>query len=140
VFEIGLARQSLKRVFVFERQGTPIPYPIPYVTDYMMFDPGSIDDMLAIQTMAKVLIGRVPVGWVGAGVGAVLGAVFGPLGVGVGAIAGGLIGHGADAQIESMIPKVNCPNDRCRLHFRYYSPNIENFSCPACKQSITIER
>jgi hypothetical protein len=38
-FEVGLARQSQKRVFVFERQGTPIPYPIPYVTDYMIFDP-----------------------------------------------------------------------------------------------------
>ena len=138
IFEVGLARQSLKRVFVFERQGTPIPYPIPYVTDYMLFDPESIHDMLAIQTMAKVLIGRVPVGWVGAGIGALLGAAFDPLGVGIGAIVGGLIGHDKDVQMESEIPTMDCPNDSCRLHFRYYSPNITQFSCPACRRPMTL--
>ncbi len=139
VFEVGLARQALKQVFVFERQGTSIPYPIPYVTDYMIFDPDSLNDMLAIQTIAKELVGRIPAGWVGAGIGALLGLVFGPLGLGIGAIAGGLVGHGADVQAESVIPKVNCSNESCHLHFRYYSPNIVAFSCPACRQPIELE-
>ena len=140
VFEVGLARQAEKRVFVFERQGVPIPYPIPYVTDYLIFDPESIRDLLAIQTIAKELVGKIPAGWIGAGAGALLGAVFGPLGSAIGAIAGGLLGHGADVQAEAKIPLIECPYENCHIRFRYYSPNITSFKCPTCRQQITLVR
>lgn len=140
IFEVGLARQALKRVFVFERQGVPIPYPIPYVTDYMMFDPQSINDLLAIQKIAKEMIGKVPAGWIGAAGGALLGAVFGPFGLAIGAITGGLVGHGADIQADARIPVVECPHESCRARFRYYSPNITYFKCPSCREPMTLAR
>jgi len=140
MFEVSLARGALKRVFVFERQGVPIPYPIPYVTDYMIFDPQSIRDLLAIQTIAKELVGKIPTGWVGAGAGALVGAIFGPLGSAIGAIAGGLLGHSADVQAEAKIPIIECPHENCRIRFRYYSPNITSFKCPACRQQISLAR
>lgn len=140
VFEVGLARQAMKRVFVFERQGVPIPYPIPYITDYMIFDPQSISDLLSIQTIAKELVGKIPAGLIGAGLGAVLGAAFGPLGLAIGGIAGGLLGHNADAQAETRIPVIECPYQNCRIRFRYYSPNVTSFNCPACRQQIPLVR
>ncbi len=138
VFEVGLARQAAKRVFVFERQGIPIPYPIPYVTDYMIFDPQSISDLLAIQTIAKELVGKIPAGLIGAGAGALLGAVFGPLGLAVGGITGGLLGHSADVQTEAKIPLIECPYQNCNIRFRYYSPNVTSFNCPTCRQQMSL--
>ena len=140
IFEVGLARQALKRVFVFERQGVPIPYPIPYVTDYMIFDPQSIQDLLSIQKIAKELVGKIPATWIGTGVGLLLGAVFGPFGAALGALAGGALGRSADIQTEARIPVVECPYENCHLRFRYYSSNIVSFKCPACRQLITIAR
>lgn len=140
IFEVGLARQALKRVFVFERQGVPIPYPIPYVTDYMIFDPHSIQDLLSIQKIAKELVGKIPAAWIGSGVGLLLGAVFGPFGAALGALAGGALGHSADIQTEARIPVFECPHENCHLRFRYYSSNIVSFKCPTCRQLITIAR
>jgi len=140
VFEVGLARQASKRVFVFERQGVPIPYPIPYVTDYMIFDPQSISDLLTIQTIAKELVGKIPAALIGAGAGAFLGAAFGPLGFAIGAITLGLAGHSADVQAEARIPVVECPYQNCHVRFRYYSPNVTSFNCPTCRQQIAFAR
>lgn len=140
IFEVGLARQGEKRVFVFERQGIPIPYPIPYLTDYMIFDPQSIQDLLAIQKIAKELVGRIPAKLIGAGVGLLIGSVFGPIGAAFGAITGGSLGHSSDIQTEARIPVIECPRENCHIRFRYYSPNITSFKCPACRELITISR
>ncbi len=137
VFEVGLARPPKKRVFVFERDGIPIPYPIPYFTDYMIFDPQSIKDLLAVQKIAKVLVGTIPAGWKGAGAGALLGAVFGPVGMAIGAITGGLLGYGVDIQVEANIPQAEC--SQCHIRFRYFSPNISRFRCPACREPVTFK-
>lgn len=137
IFEVGLARQSKKRVFVFEKEGISIPYPLPYFTDYMIFDPQSIDDLLGVQKIAKSLVGRVPVGWMGAGAGALAGAIFGPIGLAIGALAGGLLGNRVDIQVEAQIPNVECP--QCHIRFRYFSPGISDFKCPACRESITFD-
>lgn len=138
LFEIGSAAAGKKPVYVFERQGIPVLYPIPYITDYMIFDEQSVADIIGIQKVAKNLTTQIPKGWIGAGAGALAGTVFGPIGTLVGAIAGGLIGHGADAQGEPNIQKITCPHDNCRAQFRYYSPNILKFRCPACRQPIQI--
>lgn len=53
IFEIGLAAATNKKLFVFERIGSPINFPIPYLTDYMLFDPYNVSDMFEIQTIAK---------------------------------------------------------------------------------------
>ena len=37
-FEVGISCSMDKRVWVFEQQGSPIDFPIPYVTDYMLYE------------------------------------------------------------------------------------------------------
>lgn len=130
-FEVGLSASATKRLFVFERAGVPVPYPIPYLTDYMIFDADSTNDILDIQALSKK-INEVPKEIVGAGLGALLGLPFGPLGLILGGLGGGLLGASATEQIL----RVQCPY--CGVSFNYYSPQYIHFSCPACRKGISL--
>jgi len=129
-FEVGLAASTMRRLFVFERAGVPVPFPIPYLTDYMIFDADSTNDILDIQALSKK-IDEIPTGIVGAGIGALSGLPFGPLGLILGGLGGGLLGASAAEQIL----KVKCPY--CGVSFNYYSPQYTQFSCPACRKGIS---
>lgn len=131
MFEDGLAANGDKRLFVFERSGIPIPYPIPYLTDYMIFDADSTSDILDIQALAKKL-GQIPTGVVGAGIGALLGLPFGPIGLILGGLGGGILGASAQEQI----PRATCKF--CGISFNYYSPHFYRFQCPSCRREITF--
>jgi len=135
IFEDGLARERLIPIFVFERQGFPISYPIPYVTDYMVFNPESISDILNIQKLARP-IGQVPSNWITGGLGALLGIPFGPLGIAIGGLGGLILGPKGEPPIPG-IP-VTCPYSDCRTKYNYWSPNIKNFQCPTCRRDIEL--
>lgn len=130
-FEVGLTASSRKRLFVFERTGVPVPYPIPYLTDYMIFDEDSTKDILDIQALAKKL-SELPKAAIGAGAGALLGLPFGPIGFILGGLGGALLGAGA----EEKILEVQCPH--CGVSFNYYSPQYIGFNCPACRGDIEL--
>lgn len=135
IFEDGLARERLIPVFVFERQGFPISYPIPYVTDYMVFNPESISDILNIQKLAKP-IGQVPPNWITGGLGALLGIPFGPLGIAIGGLGGLILGPKGESPIPGI--QVTCPYSDCRAKYNYWSPNVRNFQCPTCRRDIEL--
>ena len=140
IFEVGVASSMKKPLYIFERQGVPIQYPLPYFTDYMLFDQNSIDSLLEIQTIAKTHVGKVPIGTTGGVIsGAAVGAIAGPAGALVGAILGGLIGYGADTSSSSNIRTITCPYKTCKIRFRYHSTRITKFMCPACRHEIVIQ-
>jgi len=133
MFEVSQAASLQKRLFVFERKGTPIPYPIPFLTDYMIFD-DTTESFLSIQWIAKKASPSIPPNLITAGLGALLGLPFGPFGLIVGGL-GGLILGPRDAETVN-IPRITCPH--CNIQFNYYSPNIPTFACPSCRQWITL--
>lgn len=134
IFEVGLARMARKPVYVFERLGVPVEYPIPYVTDYMLFDKDSTRDILDIQDLSR-RIGQFPLG-VATGAGGVIigGLTFGPLG----ALLGGLIGLLAGTQTQGPSRKVSVTCRRCGNTFNYWSPKIRSFNCPCCRRIIQL--
>lgn len=132
-FEIGLTANDGKRLFVFERAGVPVPYPIPYLTDYMIFDADSANDILDIQTLSKK-IDEIPKQVVGSGIGALLGLPFGPIGLVLGGLAGAVLG----ANASEPILKIQCPF--CSVSFHYYSPHYPEFNCPACRREICRDK
>lgn len=134
-FEVGLAANANRRLFVFERDGVPVPYPVPYLTDYMIFNKDDTSDILGIQAVAKNL-GKIPKGAIGAGLGALLGAPFGPLGLIIGGLGGFLLGEEA----EDQIPMVQCPHVHCGISFNYYSLQYKEFKCPACRKNIKCSK
>jgi len=134
-FEDTVASDRYIPVFVFERNGFPIHYPIPYVTDYMLFDPYTIEDLLNIQKLAKD-IGTIPPKWITTGFGALVGAIFGPLGIAIGGLGGWLLGPERKPPIPGI--RIKCPHENCKIEFNYWSLNITYFSCPSCRQSIEL--
>ena len=131
-FEVGVAANAMKRLFVFERLGVPVPYPIPYLTDYMVFAEDDMDDILNIQLLSKKLK-ETSKSFKGAGIGALIGIPFGPLGLIVGSGVGYLYG----ARSKRQIRKVYC--SKCRISFNYHSLKYTKFSCPSCRNEITIQ-
>ena len=129
IYEVGLAAKGSKKLFVFERLGTPIYFPIPYLTDYALFDMDKTGDILMLQKLAKDL-GKFPRDLLTAGTGAAIGSLFGPAGVIFGAVMGYLVGP--------KLPKpltVKC--NHCNIDFNYYSTR-NTFSCPSCRRDIDL--
>lgn len=85
-YEVGLASANSK-LFVFERIGTPIEFPIPYLTDYALFNPDKAEDILALQRLTKDL-GKFRRDILTAGGGVAIGSMFGPVGMVIGGILG----------------------------------------------------
>ncbi|MCD6317576.1 hypothetical protein J7M02_00735, partial [Candidatus Aerophobetes bacterium] len=132
MYEVSLASKDNKRVFVFERRGIPITYPIPYLTDYMIFDKDSTNDILEIQTLAKKINKTAKNVLKGIAIGGLLGSPFGPLGLLIGVLTGGTLG----ATASEKILKVKCPH--CKIFFNYYSSKYSEFKCPSCRGDIYL--
>lgn len=127
--EVGVASALQKRLFVFERKGYPLPYPIPYVTDFMLFDENEVVDILNIQLLAKKA-GEIPRPLVGGGAGAVAGIPFGPLGVFIFGLIGAVVGK----MTEQPLLRLRCSH--CRTPFNYWSPQVQRFHCPCCRSEM----
>ena len=134
MYEASLASDSNKRIFVFERRGVPIPYPIPHLTDYMIFDKDSTNDILDIQTLAKKIDKTAKDVFKGVTIGGLAGSPFGPLGVLIGVLAGGTIAASASEKVL----KVKCPHPHCRVSFNSSSPKYSKFKCPSCRAEIYL--
>jgi hypothetical protein len=52
-FEIGLACQLGKQVWVFEQRGAPVHFPVPYLNHYMLYDPASRDNLDYIREIIE---------------------------------------------------------------------------------------
>jgi len=133
--EAAIARSLGKRVFIFEREGLPIPYPLPFATDYMIFNPRSIEDVMNIQRLSTK-IGGIPAKMVTGGIGALIGSAFGPVGTLVGAIGGLILGPQDRPPIPGI--SITCPHPNCKASYNYWSPDIPSFLCPCCRQVITV--
>lgn len=130
IYEDGIAAQARKRVFVFERQGEPVPYPIPYVTDYALFDHSRTEDMLKVQALAKSL-GKFRKDLITAGAGALVGSAFGPAGIIIGAILGYAVGPRSKPP-----PTAKC--SYCNVSFNYHTTDVKIFNCPCCRKPMSF--
>ena len=128
--EIGLASANSKKLFVFERIGIPIKFPITYLTDYALFNLDKTEDILALQNLTKDL-GKFRRDLLTAGGGAVIGSAFGPIGMVVGGLLGYLVGPKPPKP-----PIVKC--SYCHVAFNYYS-TLKVFKCPSCRKNIDLE-
>ena len=127
--EVGLAAARSIRLFVFERLGEPISFPVPYLTDYALFDMDQTNDILELQKITKNL-GKIRKDILTAAGGAALGSVLGPIGMVLGAAAGYYVGPK-----QPKPTTVKCGT--CNTEFNYYSTH-KYFCCPVCKDGIEV--
>jgi len=131
IFEDGIAAASRKQLFLFERKGIPLKYPVPYVTDYAIFDESDIKDILKIQELSKRLkkffsaeenASYVPPSEVAHDAGsAILWAMRSFFRV-----------RAKKKLLQQFgVFKLKCPI--CKVEFYYHTPEHSPFICPACR-------
>jgi hypothetical protein len=130
-YEVGLACAMKKPVWVYEQYQAPVHFPVPYLTDYVLYDPTCQEQLSAIKNLVKsydpspALAGLILGGLIG-------GLISGGAGIGVGAIAGGAVLQ----RRNSGLP-VQCPHQNCQIRFNIYS-QLHSVLCPACRQMFTL--
>lgn len=130
-YEVGLACAMRKPVWVYEQEGAPVHFPVPYLTDYVIYNPANRVHMDAIKNLLTVYDPSPALG--GLILGALIGAaISGGAGAGIGAIAGG-------AAFQHRLPAIttSCPYQNCGIKFNIYS-RLESLLCPSCRQQFAI--
>ncbi len=127
IFEVGLAAELNKRLFVLEGKGPPIEFPIPYLTDYMVLEPERVADILRLQTVAKNVSGEDFEGRADASAFGLLLLFVPPLAIVLALVA---------AIYGAIYGPINIQCDRCNSNYRYYAGVIEPFQCPVCLNPV----
>lgn len=52
-FEVGLAKKTNKPVFVVEDFNNKIHFPVPYITDYILYEPAKVEDWIGLQKILQ---------------------------------------------------------------------------------------
>ncbi len=130
MFEVGLAAEQGKRLFVLERKGPPIKFPIPYLTDYMTFDPDKVSDFLKLQTIAKKAKRSNGDTEDASGFGWLLLFKFAPpLAIVLLLVA---VIHNA------LYGPINIECERCHSRYQYYAGTLDPFQCPVCLHEVNL--
>jgi len=111
-FEVGLACAFGKEVWVFEQTGSHIEFPIPYLTDYMLYD---LKDKTHFEYVRKVINGYgkpIPIL---------------PL----------LDNHRTKRDIPIGM-MVTCQYENCKSIYSLHT-RTESFSCPSCRQTLMLQ-
>jgi len=111
-FEVGLACAYGKDVWVFEQDNSHIEFPIPYLTDYMIYN---LEDPNHFDYVRSIIEGYANPTYVL------------PLNV--------------DSRTKRNIPKgilVTCQHQNCGSHYSLHT-DVKSFSCPSCRQQIESE-
>lgn len=143
LFEVGLAKKSNKPLFIMEDVNNKVHFPVPYLTDYVLYEPTKIQDWQEIQkilrklkldTENKELLRNLAIG------GAIIGGITDEKdrirGVLVGGFAGSVLG-GIICALKEPIQlnpiRVRC--FKCKIEFNLYS-RFREFPCPSCRTDL----
>ena len=140
ISETAIAREAGKRIFVFKPMALSKNLIIPYLTDLVIYNKDDIKDMFNIQRIAKEHFQKTSIikrEMVGGGIGALLGAPFGPLGIFLGVVGGAVVGNATKPK-ELDIIEVHC--EKCNNKYSYYSPLIKTFNCPICDHPLEVKK
>ena len=133
-YEVGLASALNRPVWVYERWQNPAHFPVPYLTDYVVYDPQSREHLDAVIRLVESYDPGPSLA------GLVLGALIGgAISGGAAAAAGALIGGAGAAALQRRASgsSVRCPHQNCGIQFRIYN-QISQLQCPACRQTFQL--
>jgi hypothetical protein len=109
-FEVGLACAFGKEVWVFEPLELKTDFPIPYVTDYMLYNLQESQCFDYIRGVMEAYKNPVP--------------IF------------PLIGEGRDKRHIPYGELIKCPYTNCQLEFHLHT-TIQSLCCPLCRQILS---
>lgn len=131
-WEVGVAAALGKPTWVYEQVGRPVDFPVPYCTDYVLYQPGKREDLGYIRRVVEAYDpGPLLAGGI---LGLLLGAA---VAMGPGAALGGLVGAALGAQRPPEPPQLACPHPSCGIAFRAHTA-LPTFPCPSCRRSLRL--
>lgn len=131
-WEVGVAAALGKPTWVYEQVGNHVDFPVPYCTDYVLYQPGRREDLGYIRQVVEAYDPGPQFG--AAFLGALLGAALGGPG---GAAWGGLGGAALGARRPPEPPQIACPHPTCGIGFRAHTA-WPSFPCPSCRQLLRL--
>lgn len=142
-FEVGLAEKSGKPLYIIEDVHNKIHFPVPYLTDYILYEPTKIQDWLQIEKILKKLektIEKTKLPFALAFFSGSIGALADNKKMIRGTLIGGTVGLILGGIINSLTPdeqpkaiKIKCPE--CKISFNLYS-RFTRFPCPSCRANL----
>lgn len=146
-FEVGLAKNTNKPLFLVEDGNNTVHFPVPYVSSYILYEPQKIEDWKTIQQILLNLKQIIENNKLLAGLtvgGVVLGTLLNEKDRLSGALTGGFVGLVLGGILTSLNQatkvhtiKISCP--KCKLPFDYYS-NFRKFPCPSCRTELEFQK
>jgi len=144
-FEVGLAKKSRKPLYIVEDAHNKIHFPVPYLTDYILYEPTKIQDWLLIAKILKKLektIEKAKLPFALVFFGGSIGVLADNKKIIQNMLIGGAAGYILSGLINSLIPneqpnaiKLICP--KCKIDFNLYTRFI-SFPCPSCRTALNI--
>jgi hypothetical protein len=134
-YEVSQASAYDKGLVVFQVAGAAPKMPITYFTDLAPLVPSVPESVPSMQRIARSHVPPLrekPLAR--AAVGAVGGAVFGPLGAGVGALVGFFT---APKPKLGEVPSLQCIG--CKASFRFWGGKPSAFYCPSCLRQVNYQ-
>lgn len=131
-YEIGIAVEANKQVWVFEDVNNQILFPIPQVHHYVRYDSSQIESLNYLQTIIRSY-GLNARGALGLGLLSLL--AFSNPAI---ALAGTLIGSKINVPPQPVGSTIECNYQNCKVSFQYHNLD-ENILCPSCRQPLTIQ-
>lgn len=143
-FEVGLAKANNKPVYVMEDLNNKVNFPIPYLTDYVLYEPTNVESWTDLQKIVGKLKqtledkNRLLLGLAG---GAILGgladsqdqvrgAILGGIG---GAVLGGIL-NALTSTTSVDFTRTKCT--KCGIEFNLHS-KVRQFPCPSCRTELS---
>ncbi len=130
-WECGVAAQAGLPIWVFEDTNNPVDFPIPQLTNYLIFDSKDMSDLQAIRSIVieEFEVSNVPLA--GVLVGGVLGEAIAP---GGGWKVGSLLGAIFDTKEKNILGyDIICQH--CNQNFFLHS-DVDTLKCPSCRKII----
>ena len=140
-FEVGLAKKANKPVFVVEDFISKVHFPVPYLTDYVLYEPAKVEDWIGLQKILQkikrvVEDNKLLLGLTGAG--AILGGLIDRSirGILIGGMAGMIFAGILNAlQSPIRVNSIRTKCTKCGIEFNFYS-KFSVFPCPSCRTEL----
>ena len=129
-----------KPVYIFEEKSQSLDFPIPYLTELILYNPEEERNEVEIErALSEIKSQLLPSPALARGIiGALIGEAPAP---GVGGIGGFLSGVTTTHQeLRKHSVRVVCPYNNCRISYMLTPwPNIKSFKCPSCRRGVELQ-
>jgi len=130
-YEVGIAVEANKEVWVFEDINNQVIFPLPQVHHYMLYSSSHVESLEYLKTIIRSYALNAN--------GAVVGGLLSLIAFSnpIVAIIGAAIGSQINIPNRPVGTRITCPYVNCGITFQYHNM-VTTIKCPSCRQPFQI--